>query len=294
MSPKQKKSTVGLEKTQPQKTHTYNTRMNPRLREEQPVCASETPANNTQIALPTCEEQPVCASKTSVQNSRTALPTCEEQPVSENEVHCSSEALSKSETRIPLCLCIEKSGSMCGRRIDLLNNALGEFYITLKSNSRLSNIDLAIVTYSAEPTVLKSFSDKPDSLPVFKAEGGAFIDEGLYRSVEIINEQISFYKRTKVPFASPLLFILTDSVRIITGSEVFVEDKCIIKQLEKSYGISVFSIGMRKTADMNSLKEISAKSIMLHDDHFGEFTKWLENFLCKKSTDVSSWGAEIY
>ncbi len=199
-------------------------------------------------------------------------------------------------TRLPVCFCLDVSGSMSGEPIEELNRGVREFYQAIKDDEMaLYSAEVCIVTFGGnDAVVLQDFASLTLSPqpPVLRAEGGTPMGEAVNKALDLLEQRKQEYKDVGVDYYQPWLVLMTDGYP--NGSKA---------ELERSIGrtvdlintkkLTIFPISIGDEADMNILARYSPKwsVLKLQGLKFREFFQWLSKSVSK--TSVSSPGEKI-
>ena len=131
------------------------------------------------------------------------------------------ELATNTATRVPVCVCIDTSGSMAkkddsGRsRIDRVVEGIQALYDEIRNDEMaLYSAEICIIGFNAKPYVIRDFallkdSDKSSDLPIFSS-GKGDIGLGVKKGLELLEERKQKYKDTGVEYYQPWLIIMTD------------------------------------------------------------------------------------
>ncbi len=180
-----------------------------------------------------------------------------------------------TSARIPVCLCIDTSGSMC-TCIEELNLGVKDFYKSIRdSSAALAACEVSIVTFGTKVEVLEKFSTvdkKKDAM--FIPNGKTDMTGGVNKALQLLNKRKDEYKKNGVEYFQPWLVIFTDGAPDDPVSIVAVQDT--VRQMEKEKRLSVFSVGIGNLVDMENLNKFSKKgALKLKGNNFSEFFEWL-------------------
>ncbi len=115
--------------------------------------------------------------------------------------------------RIPVCLCLDTSGSMKNNKaIDALIAGVESLYESIKADSKAANAcEISVVTFDSEVKVIENFStiSKKGKLQL-NAEGGSALAQGVIRSLDLLEKRKNKYKQNGVEYYQPWLVVITD------------------------------------------------------------------------------------
>lgn len=193
--------------------------------------------------------------------------------------------------RVPICLCLDVSGSMQGEPIDELNEGVRMFYNAIQEDeTALYAAEVCIVTFGGnEAQCIADFAslERQPNAPILKASGRTPMGEAVNLGLDLLEQRKNEYKSKGVDYYQPWLVLMTDGApngdrnelsRAIERTENMVNQK----------KLSVFSIGIGRDADMDVLARFSPKrsTLKLKGLKFCEFFEWLSKSVSKTSQSV--------
>lgn len=190
--------------------------------------------------------------------------------------------------RVPVCLCLDTSGSMDGQPINELNEGVRLFYEAIKEDeTALYSAEISIVTFggnSAECIAdFASLELQPDS-PKLVARGMTPMGEAVNMGLDLLERRKEEYKDRGVDYYQPWLVLMTDG-------EPNGDKQELSRALNRTFELvnqkklTVFPIGIGVNADMNILKQFSPNRLplKLQGLKFREFFAWLSKSVSKTS-----------
>ncbi|MCQ2482724.1 MAG: VWA domain-containing protein [Clostridia bacterium] len=209
----------------------------------------------------------------------------------------SSEFSNSTKRRLPICFCLDTSGSMMGNPIKLLNSGLQNFVTSIKANDDTrSATDIAIVTFGASVEIVMPFGKlgKDKTLPEISAGTTMTpIGEGILTALEILNARKAGYKELGIKYYQPWLVVITDGApqgpNALTNMELAIK---ACNELEDDDKLVVFNIGVGESADYDCLKRLSKKRPEPISVGTAEFGRLFE-FLGSSSSSVVSSGMSV-
>lgn len=209
--------------------------------------------------------------------------------------------------RVPVCLCLDVSSSMCGAPINELNEGVGLFYEAIKADEiAFYSAEISIVSFGAGGAkCIQDFSSltlEPNA-PTLVADGYTPLGEAVNLALDMLERRKSEYSDNGVDYYQPWLVVMTDGAP--NGDKMELEraierTNSLIKQRK----LTIFPIGIGEAADMNVLAKLSPERqpLKLKGLHFREFFSWLSKSVSRVSastpgekvrldTDgINSWG----
>ena len=182
-------------------------------------------------------------------------------------------------TRIPVILCADVSGSMSGLPIHELNEGVRTLYDSIKGDTTAyCAAEIAVVTFGGDAKTHSYFTplyNQPYA-PNFTADGGTPMGEAVNMALDMLERRKNEYKRCGVTYYQPWLILMTDGQPNGSATEL-QRAKLRTVELVNSRKLTVFPIGIGRSADMNTLADFSPvnKPMRLKGLNFTEFFKWL-------------------
>lgn len=206
-----------------------------------------------------------------------------------------------TKKRLPICFCLDVSGSMKGERIDSLNSALKIYFSTIAENAEaIASVDIAIVTYGGYVDVLQKFSpiNSIKGVPEVEVRPKSFtpMGEGILASLKLLELRKQGYKDRGMKYYQPWLVLITDGKPEGPDADKnFEEALSELNKLEREEKMVVFNIGVSDDADIEFLTRISvkrSKPISANEKNLREYFQ----FLGSSSTNVVKGGStsELY
>lgn len=189
--------------------------------------------------------------------------------------------------RIPVCLCLDTSGSMSGSPIQELNNGVKVFYEAIRDDEVAKySAEIAIVIFGGEASLIEDFAniDRQPSQIRLEADGGTPMGEAVNLALDCLERRKQEYKDKGVDYYQPWLVLMTDGEPNGSPSELSEAMSRTI-QMESSRKLTVFPIGIGHSADMNVLQQFSSKRtpLRLQGLKFREFFTWLSQSVARTS-----------
>ena len=189
--------------------------------------------------------------------------------------------------RVPVCLCLDTSGSMEGQPIEELNEGVHLFYEAIKEDeTALYSAEISIVTFGGNAECIKDFSSleiQPEA-PKLSAYGMTPMGEAVNMALDLLEKRKEEYKDKGVDYYQPWLVLMTDGEPNGDAEEL---SKAINRtaNLVNQKKLTVFPIGIGKGADMEVLAKFSPKRspLKLQGLKFKEFFAWLSKSVSKTS-----------
>ena len=208
-----------------------------------------------------------------------------------NEILRREDLVNNPTARVPVCLCLDISGSMQGKPIDELNKGVRLFYDTIKDDEVAAySAEISIVTFGGtKAEYMADFASlqlQPNP-PVLFASGLTPMGEAVNMGLDLLERRKEEYKDAGVDYFQPWLVLMTDGIPNGKPEEL---TRAINRTVElvNSKKLTVFPIGIGKEADMNILSQFSPKRspLRLQGLKFKEFFQWLSKSVSQTSQSI--------
>lgn len=199
--------------------------------------------------------------------------------------------IDESLTRVPVCLCLDTSGSMSGERLRKLQEGLEHFKEDLRRDIHAYNAaDLAIVTFDDKARVVLPFTPMINvEMPRLSTGGMTNLGEGVLLALDQLEDRKSFYKSRAISYNRAMLFIMSDGCDNGDKS-VTRKAKEKIREYEQANKVTAFGINVDDKSAINELSDLTGKpATRLDSKNYALFFQWLSNSVSAKSqakTDV--------
>ena len=208
--------------------------------------------------------------------------------MSDNNLLVRLEDLVNNPTaRVPVCLCLDTSGSMDGTPINELNEGVKLFYDAIREDeTALYSAEISIVTFGGEVLLIEDFANinRQPVAPVLGANGMTPMGEAVNLALDCLEKRKQEYKDKGVDYYQPWLVLMTDGAPNGSSSELSTAIQRTV-ELVNDRKLTVFPIGIGKNADMNVLQQFSPtrSPLRLQGLKFKEFFAWLSKSVSKTS-----------
>lgn len=193
--------------------------------------------------------------------------------------------------RVPICLCLDTSGSMDGMPINELNEGVRLFYETIHEDEIAQySAEVSIVTFGGQAAqCIANFAslEIQTNAPTLSADGLTPMGEGVNLALDLLEQRKQEYKDKGVDYYQPWLVIMTDGEPNGDATEL---DRAINRTVDfvNQKKLTVFPIGIGSDADMEVLAKFSPKRppLKLQGLKFREFFAWLSKSVSKTSQSI--------
>ena len=208
-----------------------------------------------------------------------------------NNILNMEDLVNNPTARVPVCLCLDTSGSMDGDPIDELNRGVELFFESIKEDeTAVYAAEICIVTFGDQGArCIRDFAgvySHPD-VPRLSANGMTPMGEAVNIGLDKLENMKQLYKDKGIDYYQPWLVLMTDGLPNGSTSEL---ERAIQRttQLVKNRKLTVFPIGIGSGADMNTLACFSPlrSPLRLKGLKFREFFAWLSKSVSKVSQSI--------
>lgn len=227
-----------------------------------------------------------------------------------------SDLVDNPTPRVPICLCIDTSGSMdavegeCedtgetvfrdGRewnivmggttRLNELQEGIKAFYDSIREDElAMYSAEICIVTFDDKASCILDFGtvENQADIPDLTTGDKTAMGEGVNLALDLLERRKERYKETGVDYFQPWLVIMTDGVPNGNPSEMSRASKRIA-DLVNEKRLTVFPIGIGNEADRSALESLSPKRspLKLQGLKFREFFAWLSQSVSRTSQSM--------
>lgn len=215
--------------------------------------------------------------------------------------------------RVPICLCLDTSGSMGAvegdyvltgekvfedgkewelvtggtSRIDELEKGVKLFYDAIRDDEvAVYSAEICIVTFDDVARCVVDFSnvERQKNIPELVAHGDTAMGEGVNLALNLLERRKQEYREKGVDYYQPWLVIMTDGTPNGDSDEY---DRAVKRTTEmvNSNKLSIFPVAIGDETDLNALNKFSPKRNALKLDglKFDEFFGWLSKSVSRTS-----------
>lgn len=180
--------------------------------------------------------------------------------------------------RVPICLCLDTSGSMSGSPISELNAGVEHFLDAVRTDEIAQwSAEIVVVTFGPDVSKLLDFGPvQKQQVPHVSAGGGTPLAGAVQLALDTLDERKREYQQNGVDYYQPWLVLMTDGVPTDQAHEVAAAAKRTA-DLVNARKLSIFAIGIGSHADMDTLRRFSPtrQPLRLQGLKFKEFFEWL-------------------
>ena len=196
------------------------------------------------------------------------------------------ELVSNPTARVPVCLCLDTSGSMSGEPIDELNNGVQSFLSELKSDEVAQySAEVAVVTFGDTASKALDFAAlSRQTVPMMTASGGTPMGQGVELALDLLEKRKREYAEAGVDYYQPWLVLMTDGLP--TDSIEIAVARTVALLNERK--LTIFPIGIGLYADLSVLARFSPNRLPLRllGLNFKAFFSWLSMSVSRVSQSI--------
>ena len=194
--------------------------------------------------------------------------------------------------RVPVCLCLDTSGSMGGggifgglftgskAPINELNDGVQLFYDAIRGDeTAMYSAEICIITFGGNsPKLIEDFAniERQANVQRLTADGNTPMGEAVNMALDCLEKRKQEYKDKGVDYYQPWLVLMTDGAPNGSQQEL---DRAITRTVDlvNSRKLTIFPIGIGNDANMSTLAKFSPKRtpLKLKGLNFREFFQWL-------------------
>ncbi|MCL1949150.1 MAG: VWA domain-containing protein [Turicibacter sp.] len=201
-----------------------------------------------------------------------------------------NDLIENPSTRLPVCLCLDVSGSMAGEAIAELNKGVETFYEALKVDEvAMYAADVCVIAFDSETNIVQEFQSiaSQGEAPVFHAGGKTYMGEAVNTALDALEARKAEYRENGVDYFQPWLVLMTDGSPNGNLQELKTATSRT-KELIEGDKLTVFPIGIGQQADLTSLEKFSPNRspLRLQGFKFKEFFSWLSQSVSATSQSI--------
>jgi uncharacterized protein YegL len=199
------------------------------------------------------------------------------------------DLITNPTTRLPVCLCLDTSGSMAGQSISELNKGIQYFFDAIQDDEVAKySVELSIVAFDSNATKLLDFANiDRQSVPILTANGSTSMGKGVELALNLLEERKKEYSSKGVDYYQPWLVLMTDGEPTDDTSNAANR----VQTLASNKKLTVFAVAIGNQANKKVLSQFSTlKDNMVlkvtSAEYFREFFEWLSQSASVASQSV--------
>ena len=195
-------------------------------------------------------------------------------------------------TRVPVCLCLDTSGSMRGTPIDELNRGVSQFYKAIREDEvAMYAAEICIVSMGGnEPTIVSDFTSiaQQNEIPELTAFGGTPMAKAVNMALDCLERRKQEYQDAGVDYYQPWLVIMSDG-RPNRAPVAMETATSRTNELVNNHKLTMFPVLFGDKLDgKETLQKFSPKRqvLRLSGWKFSQFFEWLSKSVSKTSISM--------
>lgn len=209
----------------------------------------------------------------------------------------------RTSPRIPICFCIDVSGSMdtsvglFGTRISLLSKVMKNMLKAMQNDDSAlaSEALVSVIVYDRHAHCIQPFVDirsiDPDKATKFHARGQTFMSEALNLALRVIDDKIQALQDNDNDNYVPMLVFMTDGDAFSCGDDPRQQFSRVCERVSKGT-LHVFPIGISREADMSVLRRLSPTQEAYQINTGDQFAEVFEEIRKRAKKKAISFAAE--
>lgn len=220
--------------------------------------------------------------------------------------------------RVPVCLCLDTSGSMgrivrgetknTGRTIfkdgqwwnvvdggisaiDDLNEGINNFFNAIRTDEvAVYSAEICVITFGGQKAqMISQFAtvDQQNSAFQLAADGDTYMGEAVNMALDALEKRKQAYKDKGIDYFQPWLVLMTDGTPNGSAEELNVAISRVQKMVNERK-LTVFPLGVGPEADMTTLAKFSPKRspLKIKETKYKEFFEWLSQSVVTTSQSM--------
>lgn len=194
--------------------------------------------------------------------------------------------------RVPVCLCLDVSGSMSGSSITQLNEGVKLFYEAVNDDIvAKQSADVCVVTFDDRASKVQDFQNITDEIaPHFSAGGSTAMGEAVNLAMDLLEERKKEYQDSGTEYFQPWLVIIADGAPTDEYINAAKRVSDIVNN-KKLVSIVVAVDGANK--DVLSQFTPKYPVIEIKSVNFKEFFQWLSQSVVATSRSTDAGGVTL-
>ena len=181
-------------------------------------------------------------------------------------VYDQAEFADNPESRCPIVLMLDVSGSMRGLKIQTVNQALVKFGEIIKEDSVTAlRADVAIIEFDHEARVIQDFTNGTDfEPPALVVKGGTNYSKAVNLALDITEARKQSYRDGGIGYYRSLAYFLSDGYPEHDNDADLAQAAARLAEAEANRSVAFFTFGISTPdlpADMSKLAELAPRQL---------------------------------
>ena len=198
------------------------------------------------------------------------------------------ELVNNPTARVPVCLCLDTSGSMAGEPIAELNIGVQLFFDAVRSDEIARYAaEVSLVTFGGSVQKVLDFgSIESQTPPLLHASGETPMGAAVDLALDLLDARKSEYSAAGIDYYQPWLVLMTDGQPTDHERVSGAVERTVT--LLKTRKLTLFPIGIGTAADMKTLARFSPDRtpLKLAGLEFKSFFAWLSKSVSRVSQSI--------
>lgn len=187
--------------------------------------------------------------------------------------------------RVPVCLCLDVSGSMSGAPIEELRAGVHAFFDEVRTDEvARHSVEIAIVTFGPARLALDFAPIEKQQIPTLHAWGDTPMGAAALTGLDALERRKGEYRAAGVDYFQPWMVLMSDGAA--TDSVDAAASRA--SGLVSARKLTVFPIGIGDGADLTTLARFSPTRppLRLQGLKFRDFFQWLSQSVARVSQSI--------
>ncbi len=197
------------------------------------------------------------------------------------------ELVENPTARVPVCLCLDTSGSMMGAPIEELNAGVAAFFEAIRADEVAKYAaEIAVVTFGSwgATEALGFAAIDRQQVPTMTADGGTPMGQGVELALGLLERRKAEYTSAGIDYYQPWLVLMTDGQP--TDAIETAAQRCA--HAVEARKLSVFPIAIGDAANLSVLARFAPgrSPLRLRGLDFKAFFEWLSKSVARVSQSM--------
>jgi uncharacterized protein YegL len=200
----------------------------------------------------------------------------------------------KAKGKLPVCLCLDVSGTMEGEPIQELSQGVQRFLEEVNSDPDARECaEIAIVTFGGSVQKVVDFAPAAEiKAPAFIAQGLTPMGAAVTLALDILVQRKESHREAGTEYFQPWLVLMTDGEPTDSWEDAARRSS----QLIQAGSLVLIPVGLGPGANLEALRPFSPQlpPLRMQDHKFNEFFRWLPQSIGNRSRTPTGQGAPLH